>query len=80
MTEESITIVLLEFLAQTRPTEFIDVPNGWKSRSVSDLGFDSLDLTTLSLDIEESIGVRIEPEEIGALDTLGDLIRLCQTK
>jgi acyl carrier protein len=39
-----------------------------------DLGFDSLDLVELAMDLEERFGVRISDSEIEAARTVGDLV------
>lgn len=45
-----------------------------------DLDLDSLDLVEFSLACEEELGVRIEDEEAEDLTTLGDAVRLLESK
>jgi acyl carrier protein len=45
-----------------------------------DMDLDSLDLVEFSLACEEELGVRIEDEEAEGLSTLGDAVRLLESK
>jgi acyl carrier protein len=45
-----------------------------------DMDLDSLDLVEFSLACEEELGVRIEDEEAESLATLGDAVRLLESK
>ena len=49
-------------------------------RLVEDLGFDSLKLLTLAAEIENRFRVTLEPDEEAGIATLGDLLKLLETK
>lgn len=80
MSINPIETTVLSFLARARPNEFTNPPENWKSQEVGDLGLDSLDLTTLSLDIEDSLNVLVEVHEISGAPTLGNLIELIESR
>lgn len=45
-----------------------------------DLGIDSLDAVELVLDIETKFDIKIEDDEISSLVTVGDIIKLVESK
>lgn len=45
-----------------------------------DLGIDSLDSVELVLELETQFDVRIEDEELQSLVTVGDIVKLIETK
>ena len=49
-------------------------------RLVEDLGFDSLKLLTLAAEIENRFRVTLEPDEEAGIATLGDLLKVLETK
>jgi acyl carrier protein len=51
-----------------------------ENATFEDLDLDSLDLVEFSLACEEELGVRIEDEEAESLTTLGDAVRLLESK
>ncbi len=71
---------ILQFLQKTRPKEIADAEENWKSLQMSDLAIDSLDLTILSLDIQEEFGSGVGAEEIADVPTAGDLIALIEER
>ncbi len=66
--------VIIFFLGKVRPGEFQRVPENWKSQRIEDLALDSLDLTTLALDVEDATAVFLGPDDIRKLKTLGELV------
>ena len=48
--------------------------------TLRDLALDSLDATTLSLDIEDALGIVVEPEDLAICETLSHLVALVLTK
>jgi acyl carrier protein len=47
---------------------------------VEDLGFDSLEITELTLGLEERYGIEIPDEDLEGLSTVGDAVQLIETK
>lgn len=45
-----------------------------------DLGLGSLDAVLLVLDLEERLGIDVEDDELAALDTVGSLLALVESK
>jgi len=48
--------------------------------TLSDMGLDSLDSATFLLSVEEKYGVKIPDEDMGDLETLGDIIAYVEKK
>ena len=44
------------------------------------LGLDSLDLVEVSMEIEEEFGIQFEMEDIAQFNTLGDVLRIIESK
>jgi acyl carrier protein len=57
-----------------------DVSNLKEEDSLSSLGLDSLDLVEVMLEIEETLNITFASEEIGEVSTLGDVLKLIETK
>lgn len=51
-----------------------------ESSRLQDLGIDSLDVVEYLLEIEETYNIEFPPEEMQNLSTLGDLIRIIESK
>ncbi len=51
-----------------------------ETRLVEDLELDSLRALTLVIEIENRLRVRIEPEDEGGLDTIGDLLDVVELR
>lgn len=47
---------------------------------VKDLGFDSLEITEMTLGLEERFGIEIPDEELEGLSTVGDAVKLIEAK
>lgn len=62
--------VFLKFLREVRPQHSGE---GWQSLSFDELALDSLDLTTLCLDLEDALDVEVRVDELGRFQTLGEL-------
>ena len=58
----------------------VDVSKLNEDDKLTALGLDSLDLVELMLEIEEALGVEFESSEIGEVATLGDVLKLIETK
>jgi len=54
---------------------FADHALAWETSPQLDLGIDSLEWLTLTLDIEHRFGVRLDEDAIAGIMTLGDLVR-----
>ncbi|MDI6831775.1 MAG: acyl carrier protein [Actinomycetota bacterium] len=74
MDEKEVFRRVREMLAgrQAVPAEEI----AWDTRLKEDLEVDSLDLVELSMLVEEEYGIELFDEQIGALSTVGDVVRL----
>lgn len=58
----------------------VDVSNLSESDSLTKLGLDSLDLVEVMLEIEEELGVEFDSSEISEVATLGDVLKLIESK
>ncbi len=58
----------------------VDISNLKEEDSLSSLGLDSLDLVEVMLEIEETLNITFASEEIGEVSTLGDVLKLIETK
>ena len=58
----------------------IDVSNLKEEDSLTDIGLDSLDLVEVMLEIEDTIGVEFDSEEIANLSTLKSVLDLINSK
>ena len=58
----------------------VDISNLKESDSLKELGLDSLDLVEVMLEIEETLGVEFDSEEIVNLSTLGSVLDLINSK
>ena len=66
---------LMEALEEVSPTEIGEIT---ADTELSDLGLDSISLAELVIVLEEKVDVTIEPEELEALVTFGDLQGMVQ--
>jgi acyl carrier protein len=73
MENSALEGIFLSFLQAVRPKKVSEGVNPWQSLSFDELALDSLDLTTLCLDIEDGAGVEVRVEELTRFQTLGDL-------
>lgn len=58
----------------------VDTSNLKETDSLSRLGLDSLDLVEVMLEIEEELGIEFDSDEISQVDTLGDVLKLIESK
>ena len=58
----------------------VNVSNLKEDDSLSSLGLDSLDLVEVMLEIEDELGIEFDSNEIGEVSTLGDVIKLIESK
>lgn len=58
----------------------VDISNLKEEDSLKDLGLDSLDLVEVMLEIEDTLGVEFDSEEIANLSTLGSVLELINSK
>lgn len=58
----------------------VDISNLKESDSLKEIGLDSLDLVEVMLEIEETLGVEFDSEEIINLSTLGSVLDLINSK
>ena len=50
------------------------------SKIVEDLGADSLDVVELLMNLEEEYGVTVSDEDAGSISTVGDIVKLIDSK
>ncbi len=74
---EEILTAIKEHLAE-RGIDSTDVSEG--SDLAKDLGLDSLDVTELTLGLEERFGIEIPDEELEDIGTVGDAVTLIEKK
>ena len=60
--------------------ERLGVKNVDESKSLRDLGLDSLDIVEMCLDLEDRFGVSFETEELSSFKTVADLYRAVDAK
>jgi acyl carrier protein len=60
--------------------ERLGVKNVDESKSLRDLGLDSLDVVEMCLDLEDRFGVSFETEELSSFKTVADLFRSVEAK
>jgi acyl carrier protein len=58
----------------------VDISSLKEEDSLSDLGLDSLDLVEVMLEIEEALGIEFDSSEIGEVASLGDVLKLIESK
>ena len=58
----------------------VDVPTLKEEDSLKDLGLDSLDLVEVMLEIEDTLHIEFDSEEIGNLSTLKSVLDLINSK
>ena len=51
-----------------------------ESKSLKDIGLDSLDVVEMCLDLEDKFGIQFETEELSAFKTVGDLFASIEKK
>ena len=74
-------------MSQTKMEQFremfaerLGVKNVDESKSLRDLGLDSLDIVEMCLDLEDRFGVNFETEELSSFKTAADLFRAVEAK
>lgn len=50
------------------------------SKALKDLGLDSLDIVEMCLDLEDKYGIEFSPDELGGIQTVGDLFASIEKK
>lgn len=73
METHDVANVITESIVKARPSLRSNSGEEILKMKFSDLSLDSLDLTTLSLDVEDACGVVVEPDDFDRCQTLGDL-------
>ena len=58
----------------------IDISNLKEEDSLKNIGLDSLDLVEVMLEIEDTLGIEFDSEEIGELTTLKSVLDLINSK
>lgn len=74
-------------MSQTKMEQFremfaerLGVKNVDESKSLRDLGLDSLDVVEMCLDLEDRFGVSFETEELSSFKTVADLYKSVDAK
>ena len=74
-------------MAETKMEQFIEmfserlgVKKVDESKSLRDLGLDSLDIVEMCLDLEDRFGVSFDPQELSSFKTVADLFRAVEAK
>jgi acyl carrier protein len=85
MTEEDARRLVVEALGNTansfnNPAVSDRLRQGDGSIGLEELGLDSLDVVEWSVEIESRTGVILDPGELNAVDTLGDVVALVVKK
>lgn len=66
--DQAVRLLLRQIKSTADPATITD------DRSVEDLGMSSLDLVHLMYDLEEALGIELDPEEMMDIGTVGDLV------
>lgn len=85
MTEEEARHLVVEALGNTansfnNPAVSDRLRRGDAGVRLEELGLDSLDVVEWSVEIENRTGVILDPGELNAVDTLGDVVALVVKK
>ena len=60
--------------------ERVHLPKVDESKSLKDLGLDSLDVVEMCLDLEDKYGIQFSTDELSSFKTVGDLLSSIETK
>ena len=71
--DKELDLVFENFLTMLRPDVAREYVERWPEILFSKLNLDSLDLTTLCLDIEDAVGVEVRVDQLFEFETLGEL-------
>ena len=80
MESRQVATVIVESIIRARPALASTPEHDVLQMTLADLALDSLDATTLSLDIEDACQMFVEPEDITNCETLSDLVALVARK
>ncbi len=58
----------------------LNIKNVDESKSLRDLGLDSLDVVEMCFDLEDNYGIQFETEELSSFKTVGDLFASIEKK
>ena len=72
--------LLLERLAKASETGIVADQITDATSLRDDLKLDSLEMVTLVFDLQDHLGVIVEDEELGSINTVGDLLRIVESK
>jgi|AntAceMinimDraft_12_1070368.scaffolds.fasta_scaffold68463_2 acyl carrier protein len=73
MNSDEVGVVFINFLLAHRSALYEELQGDWAQLTFKQLALDSLDLTTLCLDVEDELGVEIGLDEVRLCETLGEL-------
>ena len=76
MESSQVATIIFESIIRARPALASTPEHGVLQLRLTDLALDSLDATTLSLDIEDACHVLVEPTDFADCETLYDLVAL----
>ena len=76
MESSQVATVIAESITRARPALASTPQDDILQMTLADLALDSLDTTTLSLDIEDACQVLVEPEDLANCERLSDLVTL----
>ena len=80
MEYNQVATVIVESIIRARPALASTPQEDILQITLAELALDSLDTTTLSLDIEDACQVFVEPEDLANCETLADLVTLVARK
>jgi|AntAceMinimDraft_17_1070374.scaffolds.fasta_scaffold74737_2 acyl carrier protein len=73
MSLDKINAVIVSFLLANRSSLYEEIRGDWAHLTFERLALDSLDLTALSLDVEDELEIEIGLDDLQACETLGGL-------
>lgn len=80
METNEVATVIVESIIRARPALDSTPKDDILQMTLAELALDSLDTTTLSLDIEDACQVFVEPEDFANCKTVADLLALVTKK
>ena len=80
MESSEVASVIARSIIRARPNLAGTREHDVLQMTLADLALDSLDITTLSLDIEDAFQLLVEPEDLSNCETLSDVVALVLMK
>ena len=80
MERDEVAKVITDSVIRARPALISNSIEEILQMNIDNLALDSLDTTTLSLDIEDATQIVVEPEDVSGCETFQELLKLLLEK